>query len=292
MGVIVPKDRLEDVGEYIEQVVAPYDENKSVPEYDRKCWCVGRIAQREAAENLFKVAGTWDEARAEFQKNPMVIERNKLQDFLADKFSKYLEKFKKLNPGHPDAYDITEKYIEIAFPNEVARKQELEKLTDELWENAVYKPRNTIEQDFLEKHPLKDSPGKDCEECKGTGLAKCTYNPKSKWDWYRIGGRWDGFLTKNEKESCNGFNFGDDHESVVNNHITIAEHKKQLEEDWNKNRCFGIISIDGKWIEKGSMGWWGIVTDEEDPETFKKMYLDTLNEANDDDFIVSIDCHI
>lgn len=35
-----------------------------------------------------------------------------------------------------------------------------------------------------------------------------TYNPKSKWDWYRIGGRWDGWITGDERKSDGGFNFG------------------------------------------------------------------------------------
>ena len=34
----------------------------------------------------------------------------------------------------------------------------------------------------------------DCEECKGSGKDETTYNPKSKWDWYQVGGRWTGFF--------------------------------------------------------------------------------------------------
>lgn len=35
----------------------------------------------------------------------------------------------------------------------------------------------------------------DCEDCNGTGIVKTRYNPKSKWDWYQVGGRWTGFLS-------------------------------------------------------------------------------------------------
>lgn len=41
-------------------------------------------------------------------------------------------------------------------------------------------------------------PDKKCS-CKGKGWEWSTYNPKSKWDWYSIGGRWTGFLAPEYK---------------------------------------------------------------------------------------------
>lgn len=48
-------------------------------------------------------------------------------------------------------------------------------------------------------------------------------NPDSFYDYYRVGGRWDGRVTNNPKESDNGFNWGDEHESVSNNSVPIKK---------------------------------------------------------------------
>ena len=37
-----------------------------------------------------------------------------------------------------------------------------------------------------------------CQECDGSGVAMSTSNPNGWWDWYVIGGRWDGVLTGRE----------------------------------------------------------------------------------------------
>ena len=45
-------------------------------------------------------------------------------------------------------------------------------------------------------------------------------NPVARWDWYRIGGRWDGWITGNPQSSVYGFNFDKKHETVQNNIAT------------------------------------------------------------------------
>jgi hypothetical protein len=52
---------------------------------------------------------------------------------------------------------------------------------------------------------------------------------------------------------------------------------------------FAIVTPDGKWHEKGSMGWWGIVVDEKD--TWKEEALEILKKYRDHVAIV-VDCHI
>lgn len=48
--------------------------------------------------------------------------------------------------------------------------------------------------ELLEADPNKGEPNPECIECDGTGRKMSIYNPKSKWDWYQIGGRWTGLL--------------------------------------------------------------------------------------------------
>jgi len=49
-----------------------------------------------------------------------------------------------------------------------------------------------------------------------------TYNPESKWDWYRIGGRWDGVIRGIDRPSKDdGFNFGDEHQRLIHNVVEV-----------------------------------------------------------------------
>ncbi len=41
-------------------------------------------------------------------------------------------------------------------------------------------------------HPLYQQPDPQCDDCQGTGTRLSTYNPDSQWDWWTIGGGWDG----------------------------------------------------------------------------------------------------
>ena len=74
-----------------------------------------------------------------------------------------------------------------------------------------------------------------------------SYNPDSKWDWYSIGGRWDGFLVLKERDEEGGI--------IETNEALVGEV------DWeymleHKFPPFCYVDEDGEWFEKGEMGWW------------------------------------
>lgn len=52
---------------------------------------------------------------------------------------------------------------------------------------------------------------------------------------------------------------------------------------------FAILK-DGQWMERGSMGWWGCVSDEKD--NWSDNYLDIINSIPDDKYLTVVDCHI
>lgn len=54
---------------------------------------------------------------------------------------------------------------------------------------------------------------------------------------------------------------------------------------------FAVIK-DGKWYEKGEMGWWGMVSNEKDKNEWLNQYYELLESIPDDTMISVYDCHI
>lgn len=71
------------------------------------------------------------------------------------------------------------------------------------------------------------------------------YNPAGKWDWYQIGGRWNGWLHDRDCKSS------EDDDNVATVEHVIARDKIP----------FALVTPDGSWHEQGQMGWWGAVID-------------------------------
>lgn len=54
---------------------------------------------------------------------------------------------------------------------------------------------------------------------------------------------------------------------------------------------FALIH-DGKWYESGSMGWWGMVSDEKDKSEWQNEVAKLMESLSPDTWLVNIDCHI
>lgn len=112
--------------------------------------------------------------------------------------------------------------------------------------------------------------------CDEEGNIYSIYNPESKWDWYQVGGRWDGHIPTKSGERVN--------------QCTIQEV------DWEKIGVpFCFVDIDGEWREKGEMGWWCMVNNEkEDLEWDKdfKAFSEYMRAHYPDELITVIDFHI
>lgn len=239
MGVVVPGD---EPLTFVDDALAPFDENIEVKPYQRKCWCIGKEAEAAIAKEVAEMYGSWDDLRNKFHAQEKIKQVKAIQD--------------KLNLKKPD---------------EAKRYSEIEDSTQKLWEKFI-KPRQDYEKKCLRDHPGKNAPMKSCEACKGTGKETVTYNPKSKWDWYEVGGRWDGFFGKT-------------------NVTTVKEHLKQLKKAFDAKVCFGYL-VDGEWIEKGDMGYWGMVANEKSEQIIRKKFLSLLEKLDPDDRIVAVDVHI
>jgi len=175
------------------------------------------------------------------------------------------------------------------------------------------------------------------------------FNPKAKWDWYQLGGRWAGFFnlkpeTKgvvgevswtrendlpevgtadqahkkdidfvqmredNFEEACSTydefkdkldagdmspgdgyFQFGIENKGDRDNYI--PETREEYVGRRSDVSTFAVLK-DGKWYEKGSMGWWGFVGEEKDPNIWITEFNKLMTELPDDTLLSIYDCHI
>lgn len=104
-------------------------------------------------------------------------------------------------------------------------------------------------------------------ECHEGRIGRWT-NPNAKWDWWKIGGRWPNTLTLKS---------GGKADSAIK--FDLAETPE----------TFAILH-DGHWVERGSMGWWGVVTDE--TPDWEAIRLEAFRRIPDDAFVTVVDCHI
>lgn len=187
---------------YLEQTLAPFDENLEVEEYDRDCHCIGNVASREARERADKEFGTIEELRATF--STLVLTDGRCVGDIQKRNHELMFK-RNLSDDEKDEYASTDTEL------------------DNLWKSHL-KARTDAEKEYFEAHPMKDSPdptcgfysGKRCDwwpadakegdryndesGCGATGTYRSTYNPQSKWDWWVIGGRWNGWLAPPEAQ--------------------------------------------------------------------------------------------
>lgn len=91
-------------------------------------------------------------------------------------------------------------------------------------------------------------------------------NPDAKWDWWTQGGRWSGQVV------------GPDDEARVG------------DLDLDTVSSFAMIDLEGRWLEKGEMGWFAVVSDEK--EDWPEEQAEILRGLPKDAWLTLIDCHI
>lgn len=84
---------------------------------------------------------------------------------------------------------------------------------------------------------------------------------------------------------------------IFDNPFASAEDFNLSREDFIKRSEFEGVSTfailhDGKWIEKGDMGWFGCVSDEKEAGDWQSTYLKVLSSIPEDNYLIVVDCHI
>ena len=133
------------------------------------------------------------------------------------------------------------------------------------------------------------------------GFYGYTSNPDAKWDWYTIGGRWDGYIYDKDGHECNAAEFDKvDWEkmfSPVEKTYTDFDGKEKTYNDTHIPFC--LVTTKGEWFERGEMGWWAVVSNEkkedeweEEVKSYVKMISELPEEERKNIVVYAVDFHI
>lgn len=153
-----------------------------------------------------------------------------------------------------------------------------------------------------------------------------TYNPDSKWDWYVVGGRWDGTLKTKDGSRTNSALVSEldltpdkeaykdalrfwevavegDKQKEDEHYFTLYSAEYYIRKYGDKESYAKAVSAfttyaclmpDGTWCEPGAMGWWGMsgASPEEEGDWVRDYKKNFLDKADPDWCITLVDCHI
>ncbi len=145
-------------------------------------------------------------------------------------------------------------------------------------------------------------------------------NPAKQWDYWTVGGRYSNRLTNKRGLRCDSCRIADlDHGNMARQRMERrAEMWTEYQKDLDRGRtaeslqhlydiapgttqaqyittdpglsAFAFLK-DGKWHEKGSMGWWACVANDKGDD-WRGEFADLMGGLRDDQWITFVDCHI
>jgi hypothetical protein len=143
------------------------------------------------------------------------------------------------------------------------------------WSEYI-KPFHVLRKQKEKEHPMYQKPNPECKKCHGIGEIIATDNPNARWEWYVIGGRWNGWLTKVENDSPD----------IQNNVVDVFIAKEKA----IQGQCIplAVLTPDGHWYDR---------YDYDDPEEIEEQntkwsqkYLEILDRYPNTKVVV-VDCY-
>lgn len=144
-------------------------------------------------------------------------------------------------------------------------------------------------------------------------------NPNKKWDWWEEGGRYKNRILTLDGIRCNSAKVSEidflkmraenlkdaistwdeaqaEKKDTVWNYMMYGISADETKESYLKKHdvCFSAYAVlkDGKWFEKGEMGWFGISTNEVSGEEWLVKLNELLADLPPDTRLTFVDCHI
>lgn len=209
-------------------------------------------------------------------------------------------------------------HFTVAVITKTKDPKEMEKLLAPFQENNM---------DDCPKEYLEFFEDEECEVDDETGKKGYWENPNRKWDWYQVGGRWKELLKLKDGSFADQAKVSDldlsiDEESynhasrfwevvVENSPISPLENPEDFFNLYKREyyidqfgskevyalnyatfQTFAVITPEGKWFEKGEMGWRGVDSSTNESRKEYKQIFNEVLEANSNSFITVVDCHI
>lgn len=141
-------------------------------------------------------------------------------------------------------------------------------------------------EDWNDNHWKKNEEGVWCEYS--------TYNPKSKWDWYLLGGRWSGAIIKLKKGATSGIE--GEASWCSSGQGCDAALKKDIDFDamYAEDEEFAPYAVvkDGEWYARGEMHWFGVSDDKMTCKEWSDKVKELIESLPDDTLISFYDLHI
>lgn len=139
-------------------------------------------------------------------------------------------------------------------------------------------------------------------------------NPNSKWDWWKIGGRYSNVLITyhGSPRDCAPWSTVDvtatNAARLANREAAKAEAAAMIA-DGNSPALVGLfygdviterpqpawtfaVLKDGTWHERGQMGWFGIAYNEKPNQDWDAQFATLLKSIRSDQYVWVVDCHI
>ena len=305
--VLLPRrpESREDAEAMVGALMAPFDESISVEPYERPCRCIGRKATIAVSEKVDAAFGDMRSVRAKFWERPDVKEAERLHGFDSDELAatwaatiaprKAMEA--ELFAAHPERMSpdpMCGKYGEAWWtdPGLISHRPAHVKLGD----------------------PYTDGGG-----CQGTGVVTTTYNPRSQWDWWTIGGRWTGALTKYDpeqdprnRETCRSCGGSGKSPSALRGSSPCAQCKgtgtdvkwptEWVDHEGDVIECskvdrdfvpFAYLLPNGEWHERAEMGWFGMTSNDKRPDLWAEEWRAARDaHAASGGWVAAVDGHV
>lgn len=286
-----------DIEAELAKALAPFDENKEVPRY------VKYTREQLIEKGREEIESYRDTRYAEWLADPAAY----IEGTTNITHLEYLAGGGDALTNHPDPAVrtlyakaiITHEEFERALPARLRDNGPRTPLTFD--ESFPAKLEWTDEQVYASEVRWESDLGPD-------GEVYSEYNPDSQWDWYSIGGRWAGYWKVIEQAADTtelshaawadrAFPLGTADQEYVDERnarpgrwVDVArKHDIEFEKD---GATYAFLDSDGKWHQKGRMGWFGISSDEKVQEAWESEYTARVEAEADNAWFVLVDCHI
>ena len=205
----------------------------------------------------------------------------------------YMTKEQLINEKRKEIEEYKKNYYDVFLQDKDAYLANCRKEHADYIENEFPKHLNwTDEQmyeDAVKYYRMDMDDGSENIEIHEDGSVWRTYNNDAKWDWYQVGGRYAGRLQLKDisKDAPLFINYFKKLKAEGRCDQARIKDISNIEEI----KVFAVVK-DGKWYERGKMGWFAVVTDKKDEDVWIEEVKQLLASLPPDTLLTMYDCHI